>query len=384
MRIFQVLSKRMSYGVSHDKGWLRNLYEPLIDLGHDVYLFEYSSFNNKIIINGLGKDNKKELNNEIIDQFEREHKKQPFDLFFSYLTDRETTSDLPQYINSMGVPTLNFSCNNTHQFHTIEKISPHFTYNLHSEKNAAEKFREIDANPIWFPMAANPKYYQEYSLEKEFDVTFVGQNYALRPYYINHLLDNGIDVNVWGSGWREKEDLRLLREIFYFGKKYKDISKLALTMDRKKSYYIASQLAYLEFRNLLQKKYTRNFHHPLSDNNLVKMYSQSKISLGFVEVWDHHQPGGIERSHVHLREFEAPMSGALYCTGYTEELNEFYELDKEIIVYRCKSELLDKVKFYLSHPVEAERIRVAGYERALKCHTYQKRYEDLFSKIKLR
>ena len=78
------------------------------------------------------------------------------------------------------------------------------------------------------------------------------------------------------------------------------------------------------------------------------------------------------------------MCGALYFTNYCEELTEFYEPDKEVVTFRNEHELLDKVRYYLSHPTEAEKIRQAGHKRALECHTYQKRFEDLFNKINLR
>lgn len=39
MKIFAVLSAMATAGVRGSQIWLRNLYEPLLDLGHSVYLF---------------------------------------------------------------------------------------------------------------------------------------------------------------------------------------------------------------------------------------------------------------------------------------------------------------------------------------------------------
>jgi spore maturation protein CgeB len=77
------------------------------------------------------------------------------------------------------------------------------------------------------------------------------------------------------------------------------------------------------------------------------------------------------------------MSGALYCTGYLEELEEFFEPDSEVIVYRDGNEMLDKVRFYLSHPAEANAIRAAGLRRAQADHTYQQRFRQLFTTLGL-
>ena len=87
--------------------------------------------------------------------------------------------------------------------------------------------------------------------------------------------------------------------------------------------------------------------------------------------------------HLHLREFEAPMSGALYCTGFLEELGEFFDLDREVIVYRDGDEMLDKVRYYLRHSREADSIREAGHRRAKTDHTYHRRFEQLFRTIGL-
>jgi spore maturation protein CgeB len=85
----------------------------------------------------------------------------------------------------------------------------------------------------------------------------------------------------------------------------------------------------------------------------------------------------LKLRHLQLREFEALMCGALYCTGYMDELAECFEPDKEVIVYRNEQELLDKVRYYLAHEPEAESIRQAGHARALRCHTHHHRFQQL-------
>ena len=39
MRIFQLLEANANTAVAGNQTWLRNLYEPLLDLGHEVVLF---------------------------------------------------------------------------------------------------------------------------------------------------------------------------------------------------------------------------------------------------------------------------------------------------------------------------------------------------------
>jgi hypothetical protein len=53
------------------------------------------------------------------------------------------------------------------------------------------------------------------------------------------------------------------------------------------------------------------------------------------------------------------------------------------ITYRNEHELLDKIKYYLTYPGGAERVRQAGRRRVLDCHTYQRRFHDLFEELDL-
>ena len=115
----------------------------------------------------------------------------------------------------------------------------------------------------------------------------------------------------------------------------------------------------------------------------MALYSRSHVSLGFLEVYDGHDPTRPVTQHLHLREFEAPMCGALYCTGYLDELAEHFEPDTEVIVYRSQHELLDKVRFYLANPAAAERVRQAGMQRARQEHTYHRRFQSLFRSLGL-
>jgi spore maturation protein CgeB len=78
------------------------------------------------------------------------------------------------------------------------------------------------------------------------------------------------------------------------------------------------------------------------------------------------------------------MCGALHCTNYSEELAEMFEPGKEVLTYHDEGELLDRVKYYLKREDEAKNIRIAGRRRALRDHTYHRRFEQVFREIKLR
>ena len=72
----------------------------------------------------------------------------------------------------------------------------------------------------------------------------------------------------------------------------------------------------------------------LSDEEMIKLYSRSRINLGFSSCGDTHKEGK-RILQVRLRDFEVPMSGGFYMVEYMEELEEFFDIGREIVCYSC-------------------------------------------------
>jgi spore maturation protein CgeB len=371
LRIFEVIEASANLSVQSSQTWYRNLYEPLVERGHEIVLF--SADDGRRAMQRNSAKARAAFSQRLLDTFRREHTRQPIDLFFAYLMDGMVEPGVIDEIRKAGVPTCNFSCNNIHQFYLVDELSPHFDYSLHAEKAAREKFLAVKAHPLWWPMASNPKYFKPINVPRTVSASFVGTNYALRARYIAHLLENGIDVHVYGPGWRGRKRSFLRR--------YRLLLQALLALSPPTRYRSSAELATHDQRLYLRAAFSDHLHQPTSDDELIALYSRSQISLGFLEVYDQHDASRAVTQHLHLREFEAPMSGALYCTGYMDELAEMFEPDREVLVYRNQHELLDKVRYYLAHPDEAERIRQAGHTRALRDHTYQRRFEQLLREI---
>ena len=377
MRIFQVLEASANPAVGSNRTWYRNLYEPLADMGHDVVLFSAEA--GRRAMQRRDVQARADFSQKLLDAFRTEHARQPFDLIFAYLMDGMADPGVLDEMRTSGVPTCNFSCNNVHQFDLVDELSPHFDYNLHSERDARNKFLAIGANPLWWPMASNPRYFKPQDLPRTIAASFVGANYALRARHIAHLLENGIGAHAYGPGWTSG-DLTPARAVV---KRFWFIFLAATARSPHAQYWAAAKLAEQAFRRYLNVRFPTYVHPPISDEELIALYSRSHISLGFLEVYDQHDPSRPVKRHLHLREFEAPMSGALYCTGYLDELAEHFEPDREVLVYRNEDELLDKVRYFLGHPDEAEQIRRTGHARALRDHTYQQRFKTLFRTLGL-
>ena len=376
--------------------WRNNLYEPLVDMGHDIVEFDYDlreTFRNldptkkRAFVNR----NRPKLEKALIGQIKKAHAQEPIDLFFSYFYSACARPSTIKAIKSIGIITVNWYCNGAHQFHLIKELAPAYDWCLVPEKFRLEDYRRIGANPIYCQEAANPTIYKPYDVPVEFNVTFVGQAYGERPEYIKYLLDCGIDVKVWGQGW-EKYIKHQGMQRFKASTSLKRISSLS------KNFLTSSGWRKLGRR--LRPLFTqRNEWKPseqreeivlpshmlggiLTDEEMVQMYSRSKINLGFSICGDTHKTGEPIKQ-VRLRDFEVPMSGGFYIVMYMEELESLYQIGKEIVCYTDKEDLAEKIRYYLENDEEREKIRRAGYFRCQKDHTWHKRFKDAFNEMGL-
>lgn len=63
-------------------------------------------------------------------------------------------------------------------------------------------------------------------------------------------------------------------------------------------------------------------------------------------------------------------SGGFVLTNYQQEIEDYFEIGKEIEVFRDMDELMEKVSYYLSHEEERLQIAMNGYQKVCKCFSY--------------
>ncbi|HRE56197.1 MAG TPA: glycosyltransferase, partial [Candidatus Kapabacteria bacterium] len=74
-----------------------------------------------------------------------------------------------------------------------------------------------------------------------------------------------------------------------------------------------------------------------------------------------------------MRLFEATGCGALLITDHKSNIEDLFVIGKEIITYSTPEECAEYVRYYSSHPEEAEIIAEAGRQRTLRDHSYHLR-----------
>ena len=365
MRIFYA-SDTTPNAALHSNIWRNNLYLPLVDMGHDVVEFEYDlseTFRHLDTGDPTSQEfiarNRPRVTAELLRQVRVAHAAAPITLFFSYFYDACVLSEAIEEIRAMGIVTVNWYCNGSYQLHLVRQISPHFDWCLVPEKFRLKDYEAMGAHPIYCQEAANPNVYKPEDVPPEFDVVFVGQAYGERPELIKFLRDSGIDVRVWGAGWQVLTAPDPARRLWRQARRLLGLPA---------QIYPALPAAIVG--------------GSLSDSEMVRMYSRAKINLGFSSCGETHR--GEERIlQVRLRDFEVPMSGGFYLVEYMEELEDFYKIGEEIVCYSDRNDMVEKIKYYLVHSKERERIRLAGRARCLRDHTWHKRFESAFAQMGL-
>ena len=62
--------------------------------------------------------------------------------------------------------------------------------------------------------------------------------------------------------------------------------------------------------------------------------------------------------------------GGFTLTNYQPELEELFEVGKEIIAYHSFDEMKDYVKYFLAHEDERVKVLINGYKRICSDYTY--------------
>ena len=115
---------------------------------------------------------------------------------------------------------------------------------------------------------------------------------------------------------------------------------------------------------------------PVWGNDLQQLLARSKIVLNITRTDFFGAQTGIN-----LRLFETLAAGRFLLTDYCEEIEDLFEVGKEIEVFRSSSELVDKVRYYLEHDDQRLSIARLGHERFLKNHTWRNRVEQFIDQL---
>lgn len=406
MRIFTAVRHSFDPRFYYGDLWAANFHPALGALGHDVVESRVDLLPASRFMHVAGNFTPQEqevrarITQQIVEQVRAAHSRKPLDLFLSYFYNAHFDPSGFETIHRLGIPTVNFYCNSIYQFELVSDVAVKVNFAWHAEKEARALYMKAGANPVWVQLGANPRVYHPVAqARRQVKGCFVGQRYSDRDRWVSALVKAGIPVEIYGPGWGHPDSVAgtqiLKQPTRYLGRKhypprsvagYLQVARLNV-----RGHGVVSGLArtwhqfvYRRRTQSLSPLFLALARGQIPFREICSVFSAYEVILNFSNVWADGRPGSKLIPHVRLRDFEAPMCRTCYLTGYTEEITEFYDVGREIDTYRTPEELIDKTMFYLSHPSDAERLRDAGYQCALRDHTWERRFEKLFCEIGLK
>jgi hypothetical protein len=313
-------------------------------------------------------------------------KKNPADLFLSYLYPGQIDQSAIAEIKRLGIPCANFFCDHVREFRKVPSEFAVFDLNWVPEFKALAWYKNADFpyTHLPMPMWVQP---QDRVLRNEsiHQITFIGSKDIQRALLFEKIILGApqLPLAIYGNGWNgqsvpqatHSSDYTLGKKLLFNLRVIKSHGALAsLRKVRQKG--INSTIDY----GLLSSKSAGIL--PFEQYN--KLIAESAVTLGVNRYPSYKFPVDQPDTYSRLRDIEAPMLGACYLTEWTEGLEEFYDTDKEIAVYRSADELINKAQQLIRDGGKRQQLKKNGQKRALNDHTIPKSLEKILKQLGLK
>jgi spore maturation protein CgeB len=206
-----------------------------------------------------------------------------------------------------------------HAYNHVMYMAPAYS----ADMTLGEKMRYCGmVNADWVPIAV---------FDFEFDMSKTEQT------ILNHERD--IDIIYVGGFFRQKLDL---------------LAKIKRTFGRRVRMYGFFQLKHNLY--FVVKHGYPGWMRPVSFQERVRLYQRAKV--GFNIHWNDYGLGN-------QRLFHLPANGVMQICDCPDYLNTVFKIGDEIEGYKSADELIDKLKYYLAHHEERQKIALRAYGRTM-------------------
>lgn len=204
------------------------------------------------------------------------------------------------------------------------------------DRSSLDMFKGINDRSVYVQHAyCNAVHYiQPVSIRHAADVFMVGTGFPERIRLLSKVDWSNVDFRIFGGNWGDIQESKAIEEFY--------------------------NLDFLD-----------------NSTDVAKYYSNSRISLNIFRTakWPgenvlHIDPD--EAYSISPRCYEIMGCGGFLLTDIRPELDELFDVGKDLVVFDGAEDLGDKVHYYLRHDNERNRIAMSGY-RAVREHTYEDR-----------
>lgn len=353
MKSFLCFFLKYDYGLSERGDSLEKMYFwPAIK--------EYSPLSEVIWLEEIGflKKNRSELQKNIIEISKASNS----DCAFFILMNDEVKMETLQELKLLGINTINWFSDDYWRFDNWSlQVSKYIKFAITTDKFSISKYNKLSQ---CIPILSNWGSFKTFSNSIDiigqcfdYEVSFVGGKNPSREWYVEYLTQNGVRVECFGDGWKngrvsEKE----MHEVFLK-------SRINLNLSNSES---------TDFRYFLF----------LIKKTLISIF---KLELRYYKMYKKHILQFLLRKHkiyesVKARNFEISSQGGLQLSHYALELEDFFSIGKDILVYSTLEDLFRQVKYILDNPNLAQSIRLNGFHKA-SSQPFNKKISMILTKI---
>lgn len=317
----------------------------------------------------------------------REHARRPIDMFLGYLYPQQVEPAAIAEIRELGIPCVNFFCDNVRQFRSIPSEYAPFDLHWVPEHKALPLYRRAGLETINLPMPTwvDPAHRNCRPVERH-GPTFIGSHDDQREALFARAIELGAPVTLRGPGWagvaparRESTVPPTARSVGSVVRHQVEFmrSQGAVALARR----VASRIGARVARDGRPPSYARHVEEAVFGQAYVDVTQQSAVTLGVNRYPSFRFPAARPDTYSRLRDIEAPMLGACYLTEWTEGLDELYDLESEIATYRSAEEMVAKLGELGADPARRARMRCSAQARALSCHGVPRSLASLASRL---
>ena len=291
-----------------------NFLPAIRNLGHEVVFFE--SFNRNTYCDFA------DLNRKFLEKVQAEKPDIILCVLLGYEIWLETLQLVREGTNAI---IINWSTDDSWKYEQFSRfVAPAFhLYATTYPAAIAKSKRDGHNNFVLTQWAANSANLAEPlpASQCSYPVSFIGTAYGNRPQWMVALEEHGLKVECFGHGWK---------------------------------------------------------NGPIPAEDIPKIMRDSIVSLNFGDsgmVMHGIVPGRSRQ--IKARVFEVPGAGGFLMTEYAEGLDRFYRIGDEISAYDGIPDLAEKIRYFIGHSEERDRIAMAGYIRTRDEHIYEMRFSKL-------
>jgi len=315
----------------------------------------------------------------------------PLALFLGYLYPQQIDVHAIAELQRLGLPCVNFFCDNVRQFHRLPDAYRPFALHWVPEYEALPLYRDVPHVHAAMVCWIRPEWRTLPASESE-PPTMIGSADILRHDVLAHAIRAGATLRIRGPGWIEAASDTAN------GPPPADRTAATRPSARIERNVLANQLALVRehgpralwikvhdrLRPLVPPPIPATFVGPeLPHHDYLRVTRAAEITVGINRVPTARHSVHAPLAYSRLRDIEAPMLGACYLTEWTAGLPHLYELGTEIESWRDPAELADKIAALSGDPKRRWRMRRAAQRRALADHSVPRTLRRLLDRLGL-